>query len=941
MLGVLWCLWTVAGVGASWAEATSSTGFGDAARYKIRGQVRDSQGQGVAYATILIEPGQVTAMTNEGGWYETFLPVGDYRFQISHLGYHPQLVAWTLNPPSGHSASSGTATRLNGPDIVLKPRIVGLQEVTIKAGTEDPAYGFMRKAIAAAPQHALGPLRYQAETYVKGRFQVVEVPWILRKQLKSNGLEQGVTYVMESASRISYQRPRSFSEKVLSRRSNLPKSMEANLSYSNLNLYEPKAGEWISPLAPNAFRYYRFEYLGSEEEDEERLHRIAVRPRSDSRNFYNGYLVLRSQDWSLARLELNLVNSAGDKFRIGKQFRRIQGISMQFSEDLEIALTFMGASAKIRYISSIRNFKELLPGRAVGSGNGTAAGSRNGTAVGSGAGSGAGSAKGAGSSGTRPLAKAGRKTRLRPKDRDLPPLQIPVQDKADTAENFERTYRFEVDSLADLPSDSLWEGLRTIGLDSSEARGYAVADSLRLKDRKRWLRDSLEAVAPFGFRHLWRGHKRETGKDFPGQAYRAAEWSGLRSGWFRNLGLYNPLEGWVAAVSYRHLVRNYRNANSEWSGHLRWGTRRHTWLPWLEWQQYNAEYRLQVQAGLLSESLGQTRIPNWLNLWSGLMHRFDKPQPSLGMDGKIPYAWAYQGQEGLRSLRFKVNLEQRIHPKARLWLGAGWDERRYWLQSRNTDSSMMWSSVLWPARLSSGSVLVRPNLASESAFQDHQRVLLSAGFRWEPLTQKVSFNGWTRYRKKEEAAVGLDLEQAWTDARPWTKVQGYAQRTLTLGANRRWNGYLGTGLYLAQPLTFADWKHWPSTAYGLGKDEPMAFRGMNPYSLSSRSGWLTLMQEYQSSRLGITRWPWFASSRADESLSSYVLYEPGRLAYGEVGWKLSGLWGGLGLELFHYHAWFSREEFVVLPFQATWNRPVVRPDRPWLRGWSIRGMVRF
>ncbi|MFM7911183.1 MAG: DUF5686 family protein, partial [Bacteroidota bacterium] len=205
---------------------------------------------------------------------------------------------------------------------------------------------------------------YEAETYVKGQFKILEVPWVLKGQLRKQGIDPQTTYVMESASRIRFQRPRKFEEKVLSRRSNLPSgvSSNANLNYSNINLYVARSGDWISPFSSKAFTYYRFEYLGSEDEDGERLHRIRVIPRRQKVNFYEGYIVLRSKDWSLAAAELKVVNPGGDRYQIGKQFRRVQGVSMQCMEDLRIQVGMLGASASIRYISSIRNFKQVVAG---------------------------------------------------------------------------------------------------------------------------------------------------------------------------------------------------------------------------------------------------------------------------------------------------------------------------------------------------------------------------------------------------------------------------------------------------------------------------------------------------------------------------------------------------------------------------------------------------
>ena len=924
---------------------------------KIKGRVLDTQGNPVAYATVVMEPGQWTGLSNENGLYEIMIPAGDYVVYCSHLGYQPLRLNWTLE-----SVSQATAA---GPDLVLTLRVVGLQEVTIKAGAEDPAYGYMRKAIAAAPVHSAGPMSYEAETYVKGQFKILEVPWVLKGQLRKQGIDPQTTYVMESASRIRFQRPRKFEEKVLSRRSNLPfgVSSNANLNYSNINLYVARSGDWISPFSSKAFTYYRFEYLGSEDEDGERLHRIRVIPRRQKVNFYEGYVVLRSRDWSLAAADLKVVNPGGDRYQIGKQFRRVQGVSMQCMEDLRIQVGMLGASASIRYISSIRNFKQVVVGPPI--------------------------------TGTQPAYSAGLASRkVRPKSLSSSsskpnllnpnsPIQgnipnslavkdtlavkdmLAVKDSVEqveslaaedslfvegvefsTKDEFDAEYVFEVDEQADVAQNSLWDSLRTISLDSSELQGYLRGDSLRLVNRENERRDSLRSVAPFGIRNLWETFRRQRGKNFPGKAYSEWELTGLRQHLFGDWGFYNPLEGWVWSTRFRHLSRDERNLNREWNAGLRWGTQRHQWLPSLQWSQYNAEYRLNVKAGITVDPLGQAIFNQAVHLYSGLRSGFRVEMPTWDMNARTKNYSAYSGLEGIRTARFQVNLEQRLHLKWRMWLGLQGENRQYWLQNANTDSSLIWASSLW-FRPSQDLTLLKPVSETKGIFTDHHKFQLNAGWRWEPMTERRRFNGWTRYRRTDEVALGLDLSQAWVRPmtagnlpageaptnlwKPWTKVQVYVDRKANLGADRVWHGYAVWGGFLQRPTQFADWHHWSSASFGLGPDATMAIRGLNPYSLSSSTQWLGLMQEYSSERLVLTRWKGLAKSRAVETLHTNWITEPGRMMHAEAGWKLSRIYGGLGLDIFHFSTLFQSGK--VFPVSAN---PLINQNPNRWSGWGFR-----
>ena len=924
---------------------------------KVKGRVLDSQGKPVAYATVVMEPGQWTGLSNENGYYEIMIPAGDYVIYCSHLGYQPLRLNWTLE------AASQTSTA--GPDLVLTLRVIGLQEVTIKAGAEDPAYGYMRKAIAAAPSHSAGPLSYEAETYVKGQFKILEVPWVLKGQLRKQGIDPQTTYVMESASRIRFQRPRKFEEKVLSRRSNLPSgvSSNANLNYSNINLYLPRSGDWISPFSSRSFTYYRFEYLGSEDEDGERLHRIRVMPRRQKVNFYEGYLVLRSKDWSLAATELKVINPGGDRYQIGKQFRRVQGVSMQCMEDLRIQVGMLGASASIRYISSIRNFKQVVAGPPI---------------------AGTTPSYNPGLTNRQPRPNAVPSSSPKPSLfnrnksiqtntlsaqalKDTPSVKgvlvaedsLAVEDSLSaedtlpvegmglvTRDEFDAEFVFEVDEQADAAQNSLWDSLRTISLDSSELQGYLMRDSLRMANRENERKDSIRSIAPYGIRNIWESFRRQKGKNFPGKAYSEWELTGLQQHLFGDWGFYNPLEGWVWSTKFHYLRRDERNLNREWNAGIRWGTQRHQWLPFLQWSQYNAEYRLNMKAGISVDPLGQAIFNQAVHLFTGLRSGFREASPAWNPNTRTKDYYAYSGLEGIRTARLQVNLEQRLHLKWRMWLGIQGENRQYWLQNANTDSSLLWASSLW-FRSPQDLMLLKPLLVTQSIFTDHHKIQLNAGWRFEPMTERRRFNGWTRYRRSDELALGFDISRAWvrpmkegiqipgeaqTDSwKPWTKVQVYVDRKANLGADRVWHGYALWGGFLQRPSQFADWHHWPSASYGIGPDPSMAIRGLNPYSLSSSTQWLGFMQEYSSERLVLTRWKGLAKSRAVETLHTYWVAEPGRMMHGEAGWKLSRIYGGLGMDIFHFSTQFQPGKVFTIPANTSINQ---NPNR-W-SGWGFR-----
>ncbi|MFZ9679966.1 MAG: DUF5686 family protein [Bacteroidia bacterium] len=874
---------------------------------RVKGLVKDTQGREVAYATLVFEPGQISGLSNESGRFEVVLPPGSYTVQVAHLGYRPRRLTWDL--------AAGTDPVVEGPQIVLEPRVVALQEITVQAGKEDPAYRMMRQAIAAAPTHAAGPWRYTAETYVKGQFKIIEVPWILRKQMEKEGLKMGVTYVMESASRIKYSRPKKFEEKVLSRRSNLPASMEANLNYSNINLYEPQSRDWVSPLSPKSFAHYRFEYLGSEEEDGERLHRIAVKPRGQQVNRYKGILVLRSQDWSLDRVELSVKNPAGDLFRIGKQFRRVQGFSMQTMENLQMELAFLGASAHIRYVSSIRRFDEVLdsPNKKITSNKPSQSALPRQTE------------RPSSRSSKRPSSRPS----MRPSSRQTKPAAEILSDTGFVPKDqaMDAEYLFEVDSAADSSPDSLWETLRTLRLDSAEIQGYAIAQNVKTKEAAADSADSTRSPWLRWAKVVLLGTQTQNGKDLVGQSWTRSDWSGLWTPRWSALDLFNPLEGWVVSGTYRWESRDIANRYTEWKTSLRWGTRLHRMLPAVEWTRRTQDARWHLEAGSALEPLSGVELPRWVHtlaIGSGL--------PIQG----IP--WWYSGWEGVLTTRLAADGEQRLAKKWRMWYGASAETRSYVLQNPDLSQAPLWSTALVGLGLPERIYRVYPQGSFHDLFRDHHRLLVRAAWRWEPLTERRKVNGWVRYRRSAEAFVAMEWNAAWLQhgqkLEPWYRVNVMAERNKDLGADRRWHGRAELGWFPRSPGTFADFYAWPSQAYTWGKDRALAPRGLNPHLLTAQKSWWALMQEYQTARLTLTHWKPLARMRANETLCAYVLGEPGRMLYAELTWKITGIAGLIGLELGHQTSLFRRDAQELMPWVA--GGPYPRMEGPW---WLLQGRL--
>jgi hypothetical protein len=106
----------------------------------IKGTVRNNDGP-LGFATIFVKQLGTGTATNQEGFYELSLPPGIYEIVFQYLGFESQVKNVTVGQ------------EFIILDIMMKEQAVMLQNVTVTAGKEDPAYTIMRKAIAKAKYH--------------------------------------------------------------------------------------------------------------------------------------------------------------------------------------------------------------------------------------------------------------------------------------------------------------------------------------------------------------------------------------------------------------------------------------------------------------------------------------------------------------------------------------------------------------------------------------------------------------------------------------------------------------------------------------------------------------------------------------------------------------------------------------------------------------------
>jgi hypothetical protein len=330
----------------------------------LKGRITNQSGDPVQYATVYIQELKQGTVSNSKGDYEIKLAPGSYSVTYQSLGYQPVYVTIKI--------SDAVLSR----DVVLPLQYYQIGEVRISASGEDPAYIIMRKAIGMAPYYLNNISYYKAEVYLKGDLLINRIPRLLQKSMKieSSGnqttvsagskpkkeeiqLKAGDAFMMESFNEIEFTAPDKYFQRMISFNSTFPSQGNevSPMDFIEASFYQPVLVQMaISPLAPNAFSYYNYKYLGASSQGNYTINKIQVIPKRKSQQVFEGTIYIIEDLWCLQSVDLTNENLAS-KIRVQQLYVPVQDdIWMPVSHKFEINIGIMGFKADAGYASSVK-----------------------------------------------------------------------------------------------------------------------------------------------------------------------------------------------------------------------------------------------------------------------------------------------------------------------------------------------------------------------------------------------------------------------------------------------------------------------------------------------------------------------------------------------------------------------------------------------------------
>ncbi len=281
-----------------------------AATAQIVGTVTDNGGQPLPYVNIYVENTYNSTISNEQGQYD--LPIkqpGKYTIIFQYLGF--KTVKKYITPEKFPFSL----------DIAMEEENFTLNEVVINSG-DNPANAIISNAINSKRENSEKTARFKADFYSRGIFRIKDAPkTVLGQKLDMfddilDSTRSGILYLSETVSKITFQKPDKMKEVIVASKvsGNDNGFSFNNAASANFDFYEnyvPFNVNVVSPIADNAFNYYRYKLEGTFfYEDKIQISKIRVTPRRESEPVMSGYIYIVDDSWAIYGTDLTVTGKS-------------------------------------------------------------------------------------------------------------------------------------------------------------------------------------------------------------------------------------------------------------------------------------------------------------------------------------------------------------------------------------------------------------------------------------------------------------------------------------------------------------------------------------------------------------------------------------------------------------------------------------------------------
>ena len=851
----------------------------------IKGKIRDTTGEALPFASIFIVNTGSGVASNIEGEFSFSLAPGSYKLRFQYLGYRPLDTTVVV----------GSSYVTFNP--VMFPEIVALPEATVAGKGEDPAYTIMRRAIAKAKYHSMQVDEYNAMVYVKGSGRLVKVPGLFRKSitkaLAEEGIDSTVAFTQESVSKLHYIRPDQYRDTVISIRTSGNDNNTSPMGFIYSSFYEPKVVSGISPLAPDAFNHYRFEYLGFIENDDQVINKIRVIPKGKGDNVFEGVIYIVDEVWSIHSLDLTTY-LWGIRFEMQQQFEQIvPNVWLPVHEIYDVSGSIFGFGFEYRYFARLNNYilklnpdlevPVIVLDAKVESEDAKAAEENL-----------AGKSFNDGLSELNPGEELSVR-QLRKMMREYEKQEIEALPEIDTIAVGSSTQQV-IDSIAYKRDSSYWEEIRPLPLTDYEVKGYARIDSIAALPPEPGEDDDKQDTVSFmmneeGFAaNVKRREKFSLHHLITGGRYELNDRIFLQLKAPLQSINFNTVDGFHGGYAIQLGNKAKKKINWEAGPAFTYNTSRETFNYEGEARFFSKGWSLQLNGGKKTKQYNYDYpIAPWTNSTYTLLVNRNYLKEFEQVFYKAEYRQTITGAIGFDVSGQYAERERLVNHSDLVFI-----DDKHLLYTSND-----------PVNVPGG-----PDI-----FKDHTAVISDVSVWFSPFWEYKVNRGTKRKDYSKSPVLTLRYRKGWgEDNHPFDFLAAQFEYKLPVGAGSLLSMNVGTGKFVGEnkPVYFHDYAHFPGNRLIAAPLDPVrAFRMLDYYKYSTDDEYAMGLFNYQFRRFGLTQFEFFRKQGIRENILFNVLLTPQSQQYAEIGYGINYLFRILRVEFVTSWQDYQYQDFAL------------------------------
>ncbi|MEP7322027.1 MAG: DUF5686 and carboxypeptidase regulatory-like domain-containing protein [Saprospiraceae bacterium] len=865
----------------------------------LSGHVYENNNDPLPYATIQILNSDQGAVSNQDGYFQINLKEGTYTLRFQYVGYRTKDTTININREN------------NRP---LNVRIVHesftLPTVTVNATDEDPAYTIMRRAIGKASYHANQIDEYRARVYIKGSGRLLKVPFLFRnkikKELAKEGIDSTVAFAQESVSKLFYKRPGQYRDTVISMRSTGDDNNTSPNSFVYSSFYDPKVAGAISPLAPNAFQIYKFEYLGYIEDHGVIINKIKVTPRGRGDQVFEGLLYITDQVWSIHSLDL-LTSIWGIQFSIKQIFSPVEEtVWMPIDQIYDVNGNVFGFGFSYKYLAHLSEYRiKLNPDINVPLVILDDKKDKEQAEI----------ANKKINSKTNPLDISGLNSgqelsakQLRKMMKEYKAKELEAMPDKDTL-----TIKFSesnqvIDSMASHRDSTYWDEIRPVALTVHEIKGYSRMDSLSKTEKEKTKKDSTTVTINLGDEdNSININKVSTGFRlkhlFTGALYNFEK----NKYYFKILPTlltlnFNTVDGLHGSLGVETGNRPEKDKSFEWK-----------FKPEVLYAFAREAINYRGKLTLQNLTTKNKHLP-WALNFEGGRYRFGF-NPYLSSNSYLNTSYSLLFKKNYSKLFEKTYFKSSlgITPSKAISLSASaeWADRSPLVN--NTNFSFFHKKRTYTSNTPYNTALSSISLSSNEAF------ITEVSIKWTPFYKYKLENGYKSKDRSVSPEFNLSYKRGWSIAdAEFDFLKLDIKHHIHIGAGDDFDYTASLGTFPVKATYFQDYAHFPGNRFAFSPLDPSkSFRLLDYYAYSTNQSFISFLGNYQFRRLLFTTSPWVRKKGIRENIIINSLNTRTHPMYNELGYSINYIFRVFRIEAITAWDKFKYKEFGIRVGVAT------------------------